>query len=205
MITREYQQEDFPALEKIIRKIWYDEEFEQPTTAEKMSKAFFSSCLTNYTFSRVAVDKGVPIGIILVKNQAKHKCPVNLRVQQIKDVTSLFLSKEGRKLARVYGQSSRIDRELLEECGIDYPAEISLFAVDPAYRGKGIGKELFQEGLAYIEQEALDTFYLFTDTSCNFGFYEHQGMKRRCEKEHTFTVDGQKETMDFYIYDYQCS
>lgn len=34
-----------------------------------------------------------------------------------------------------------------------------------------------------------ENFYLFTDTSCNYGFYEHQGMVRRCEKEHVFYID----------------
>lgn len=51
--------------------------------------------------------------------------------------------------------------------------------------------------------QRLDEFYLFTDTSCNYGFYEHQGMVRRCEKEHMFNINGQLAKMNFFIYDYQ--
>ena len=42
---------------------------------------------------------------------------------------------------------------------------------------------------------------MFTDTSCNYGFYEHQGMKRRLEKKHVFNIKGQQAVMNFFIYD----
>ena len=42
---------------------------------------------------------------------------------------------------------------------------------------------------------------MFTDTSCNYGFYEHQGMRRRCEKEHLFHINGKAASMRFFIYD----
>ena len=87
---REYQKEDFGALEKIIRKTWHYDDLCSPKTAQKLAKVFLSSCLTNYTFSCVALDEGVPVGIILVNNKAKHKCPLGLRVQQIKAITSLY-------------------------------------------------------------------------------------------------------------------
>ena len=46
-----------------------------------------------------------------------------------------------------------------------------------------------------MKQEKLKEFYLFTDTSCNYGFYEHQGMKRRLEKKHVFNIKGQQAVM----------
>ena len=74
--------------------------------------------------------------------------------------------------------------------------------MDESCRGKGIGKLLFQSALDYAKEEKMDKFYLFTDTSCNFGFYEHQGMVRRKEKEHRFDIKGQSAKMNFFIYDY---
>ena len=199
---REYQKEDFQALENVIRKTWHYDDLCSPKTAQKLARVFLSSCLTNYTFSCVALNAGVPVGIILVNNKAKHKCPLGLRIQQIKALTALFLSKEGRGVFKIFENVSGIDKELLQECGIKYPAELALFAVDDSCRGKGIGEQLFQSALEYINQEKLDKFYLFTDTSCNYGFYEHQGMVRRKEKEHRFDVKGQTAKMNFFIYDY---
>ena len=111
---REYQKEDFGALEKIIRKTWHYDDLCSPKTAQKLSRVFLSSCLTNYTFSCVALDEGVPVGIILVNNKAKHKCPLGLRVQQIKAITSLYLSKEGRGVSKIFENVSGIDKELLQ-------------------------------------------------------------------------------------------
>lgn len=126
-------------------------------------------------------------------------------MQQIKALTALFLSKEGRGVFEIFKNVSGIDKELLQECGIEYPAELALFAVDSSCRGKGIGKQLFQSALDYMKQEQLDKFYLFTDTSCNYGFYEHQGMERCVEKEHIFNIKGQRASMKFFIYEYLLS
>ena len=65
---REYQKNDFIALKNIIRKTWRYDEFSSPKTASRLADVFLSSCLTNYTFSRVAVLNGKPVGIILVKD-----------------------------------------------------------------------------------------------------------------------------------------
>ena len=175
---REFQNQDFKALENIIRETWHYDELCSPKTASKLARVYLSSCLTNYTFSRAALDNGVPVGIILAKNRAIHRCP--------------------------FGNVNGIDQQLLQDCGRTYPAEIALFAVDSSCRGKGIGKVLFQSALDYMKEQKLDAFYLFTDTSCNYGFYEHQGMTRRCEKEHTFMINGQTAKMNFFIYDYYC-
>ena len=68
---REYQKNDFIALKNIIRKTWRYDEFSSPKTASRLADVFLSSCLTNYTFSRVAVLNGKPVGIILVKDIAR--------------------------------------------------------------------------------------------------------------------------------------
>ena len=71
--------------------------------------------------------------------------------------------------------------------------------------GDGIGDlNGITEHLDYLKEQKLDEFYLFTDTSCNYGFYEHQGMRRRCEKEHIFNINGQTAKMSFFIYEYHC-
>lgn len=200
---REYQKQDFKTLATIIRETWHYDEFSSPKTARKLADAFLSSCLTNYTFSRVGVLNGTVVGIILVKDIKNHKCSFTDRRLQLKSILSLYASKEGRKVSKIFESVNGIDKQLLTESHRSYPAELALFAVSSSCRGKGIGKLLFQSALDYIKQVNLKEFYLFTDTSCNYGFYEHQGMKRRLEKSHTFQIKGQQVTMHFFIYDYQ--
>lgn len=200
---RDYQKEDFKELQAIVRKTWHYDEFCSPKTAAKLAGVFLSSCLTNHTFSRIALLNNKPVGIILVKNRAIHKCPVKYRLKQIKSILSLYLSKEGRKVSKIFGSVNGIDKQLLADVNKSYPAELSLFAVDSSCRGKGIGKQLFNAALEYLKEQKLNEFYLFTDTSCNYGFYEHQGLVRRCEREHLFNIKNQQAKMNFFIYDYQ--
>ena len=201
---REYQKQDFKTVETIIRETWHYDEFSSQKTAVKLARAFLSSCLTNYTFSRVAVLDGKVAGIILINDIQNHKCSFSNRLLQVKSILSLYRSKEGRNVSKIFGNVNGIDKQLLTDAGKSYPAELALFAVDPSCRGKGIGKMLFQAVLDYLKEQKLDEFYLFTDTSCNYGFYEHQGMRRRCEKEHIFNINGQTAKMSFFIYEYHC-
>lgn len=201
---REYQKQDFKALETIIKETWHYDDFSSPKIAIKLARVFLSSCLTNYTFSRVAVVDGNIVGIIMVNNIAKHKCPLSNRLLQIKSILSLLSSKEGRKISKIFSNINGIDKQLLNENNKIYLAELALFVVSSSCRGKGIGKMLFQSVLKYMKQEKLKEFYLFTDTSCNYSFYEHQGMKRRLEKKHIFNIKEQQAIMNFFIYDYQC-
>lgn len=202
---REYRKQDFEALENIIRETWRYEEFSSPKTASKLARVFLSSCLTNYTFSRVASIDGNIEGIILVKDIKKHKCPFSHRLKQIQTIVSLYLSAEGRSVSKIFRNINGIDKQLLIENRKSYPAELALFVVSSSCRGIGIGKKLFQAALDYMNGQTLNEFYLFTDTSCNYGFYEHQGMSRRCEKEHTFSINGQTSRMKFFIYEYPCN
>ena len=201
---REYQKEDFKILGNIVRETRHYDEFSSPKTAVKLARVFLSSCLTNYTFSRVALLNNKPIGIILVKNIANHKCPLKYRLKQMKYILSLYLSKEGRKVSKIFENVYGIDKQLLADAGKTYPSELTLFAVDTSCQGKGVGKNLFNSALEYLNKQRINEFYLFTDTSCNYGFYEHQGMIRRCEQEHIFNIKGHQAKMNFYIYDYRC-
>ncbi|CVI71443.1 Acetyltransferase (GNAT) family protein [Clostridiales bacterium CHKCI001] len=201
---REYKKQDFEPIKDIIRDIWHYDEFSSPKTASKLAGVFLSSCLTNYTFSRVAVLNGKVAGIILVKDIKKHSCPLSHRLMQAKSILSLYHSREGRKVAQIFKNVNGIDKQLLNDSKKSYSAELSLFAVSSLCQGQGLGKKLFQSALNYLKNQRLDNFFLFTDTSCNYGFYEHQGMFRRCEKEHIFNINGQSEKMNFFIYDYSC-
>lgn len=199
---RELKKEDMPELENIIRKTWNYDRFAGSKTAKRLARVFLTSCLTNQTFSRVALLEGKPVGIILAKDSAAHKCPFSYRWRQICAIASVLFTREGRKVSKIFQGVNGVDQELLKRCETPYPAELALFAVDASCRGKGIGKLLFQEALSYMKEQKLPSFYLYTDTSCNYGFYEHQGMVRRQEQDKVFSINGEEAKMTFFIYDY---
>lgn len=201
VILRELKWSDLSALENVIRKTWDYDKFATPETAGKLAKAYLSSCLANQTYTRVAEVNGVTAGVILGKNVEKHRCPLRYRWRQITALCRLLISKEGREILNFYRDVDDIDGQLLKRCDKDYKGEISLFALSPEYRGLGIGKKLFDCLLAYMKSQSIEDFYLYTDTSCNFGFYEHQGMKRQQQHKQLVNLRGQNGNLEFYLYD----
>lgn len=200
---RKFQPEDSPALEAIIRQTWNYDQLCAPKTAEKLAKVYLYSCLTNQTFTQVALHEGIPAGIIMGKNNSTHKCPLRFRLKQFFSIASLYISKEGRRVSHIFKNVSTIDKELLQKSGHTYEGEVAFFAVSPNYRGKGIGKILFNALLEHMKSENISNIYLYTDTTCSYAFYEHQGLYRRCQKTHTFQIGPHQNQMTFFLYDYQ--
>lgn len=203
IILREFQKSDRTALEEVVREAWHYDKFCSPKTAKKMSHVYLNNCLTNQTFTQVALIDGVPVGIIMGKNIEKHKCPLSFRMRLIASIISLYISKEGRQISKIFECVNGIDKELLSRCGKEYKGELAFFAISEKCRGKGLGKQMFQKAVEYMRSQNIPEFYLFTDTSCNYPFYEHLGMTRRCEKQQVINVQGQTGDMTFFIYDKQ--
>lgn len=204
IILREYQKADREILENVVREAWKYDRFCSQKTAVKMAKVYLNSCLTNQTFTRVAEIDGEPVGIIMGKDIRKHKCPLSLRMKWLKSIAELYISKEGREISKIFAGVQGIDKELLTYCKKDYRGELAFFVISEKYRGKGLGRRLFSSVVDYMKSKDISEFYLFTDTSCNYLFYEHLGLTRRCEKKQMIDVKGQKGDMTFFVYDYQC-
>lgn len=201
IIFREYRKEDREYIEDMIRKTWNYDKFCSPKVAKKMAKTYFINCFANQTYTKVATIENKVVGIIMGKQVKKFKCPIWLRIKQIISNISIYLSKEGRSAIKIFGNVTKIDDILLKETNKNYDGEVALFVMDSDYRGKGIGGKLFKYLLDYMKEIKANEIFLFTDTSCNYKFYEHKGMNRRGEKKHTYNIAGQQADMTFFLYD----
>lgn len=61
-------------------------------------------------------------------------------------------------------------------------AELELFMVNPDVRGAGVGGALWRQLLAALRSMDVRAFFLHTDSSCDFGFYDHKGLTRVAER-----------------------
>jgi len=75
--------------------------------------------------------------------------------------------------------------------------EITFLASKPNSGLKGIGRGLVDELRKRYKGKCL---YLFTDSSCNYGFYDH--MEFKCEDKRSILIesDGTKVDLDCYLY-----
>lgn len=120
IIFREFKKEDSKIIEEIIIEAWHYNDLCSSKIARKMAKVFLSSCLTNQTYTQVALLNNQPIGIIMAKNSKIHRCPFKYRIKQIRDIISLYLSTEGRQTSKIFSSVNSIDEELLNECTKKY-------------------------------------------------------------------------------------
>lgn len=202
IVYRKYQKKDHEALSEIIRSIWKYDEFYSPSTARLLSRTYLNLCLIEQTYTQVAEVNGQPIGIIMGYNPSKHRLPLRYALLIVRSLIRLMLTKEGRNVIRFQREMDNINKTLLANCERDYQGEVSFFAVHPDYHGKGIGKELFHRLLQYMKDDNVNNFYLFTDTSCSYGFYEGQNMKRCGAENHSFQLWKKNLTITFFIYEY---
>lgn len=200
MILREYKSTDAADLEDIIRMTWHYDKFCSPKLAKKMAKIYLLSCLGKQTFNQVAVQDGKTVGIIMGRDKRK-KTTRRFHLRLALAEASMLCDKEGRRILKAFSSIDAVDEELLAVRGKDYVGELSFFAVNEARRGTGLGKALFRELLDYMKNQKINDFYLYTDSSCNYGFYEHQGMVRCGEKVYSVPINIENE-MRFYLYEY---
>ena len=197
---RQFQASDSAALSQIIRETWRYDTFCPPSTASRLAKAYLYGCLAHQTYTQVALIHDVPVGIIMVNDQRKRRSPLSFRLKQSFLILSLLCSQKGRAAFRLLWEAEKVDQELLRRCS-PYDGELSFFAVSRRCRGAGIGKLLFDQAMTYMRREGFSSFYLFTDTSCNYSFYEHQGMQRRAEKSCSVKMGEQRKDFTLYLYD----
>ena len=194
-------------LVKIINDTWNVDRFGYPPEVGlKYSASDLEACLSIATFTEVAILDGQPVGYIFGRcedafdDDALRKAKRTDR--QIK--RKLRFSRYGRAMLgfkKLYMQS---DDKLLEDTGKEYGGELVFFAISPEARGKGVGKRLFSDLLAYMKQNGVREFYVFTDTTCDHSFYDHNGFVQRGALPQT--VEFRKnEEMTFFIYDYNLS
>ena len=133
---RPFQPEDQEALAGVIRRTWQYDRFCGPKTAQRLGRVYLRQCLTQQTLTRVAVVDGVPVGIIMGKNERTHRCPWSLRWRAARAVLALLATREGRKVARLFSGVERINQALLSRC----PRPGGVFRRGPAPPGHGTGQ-----------------------------------------------------------------
>ncbi|MBP3223439.1 MAG: hypothetical protein J6M18_05895 [Actinomycetaceae bacterium] len=76
--------------------------------------------------------------------------------------------------------------------------EILLFLVDKQVRGKGVGGALWEKNHEYFSSHDMENYFLYTDTTCDFSFYDAKGLTRA--KEEKNVRDSYGKVCDKYIY-----
>lgn len=198
IIYRPIKASDYKFLENIIKETWNYNRLGTDKLAKKLAKVYLASCLSNQTFTSVALVNDEPVGVIMAKNKLKHNIPIKYNIRKWIAIFEIIIAKDSREIAKIFQEVDEIDKILFKRVSKKFDCELAFFVVDQKQRGSGIGKELYQQFLNYMSSEGLDTFYLFTDTTCNYSFYERKGLKRLAQEKLDIPI--LQKDMQFYVY-----
>jgi Acetyltransferases len=185
---RALEKKDVARIQAIICETWrFDEYSADAKTVSRISACYLYSCLLRHAFNLVATHNGETIGLVVCTDRRKNpRARFLYLLRMFLAYFPLTLKREGRLAAKEIRAIQDEDKKLRGKLPHPFDAEISLFIVSKKYRGLGIGKMLFQEALGFFYDMNIMSYCAFTDTDCNFGFYDAQGLKKVAERRLSF-------------------
>ncbi|MCP3780513.1 GNAT family N-acetyltransferase [Paenibacillus sp. S33] len=204
---RDIRKEDIEPIKAIIADTWNAKDFieDESIINAAVTMMFISPILNRSTFGRVATLDGEVIGVIFGSRVGEA---TSYRLLQ-EDYTSELLQLlnlndiERKVFVELTSMTNEANSKLIRGKENEFQGCLEFFAVSEEARGKKVGKKLFNELISYLRDTKANKIYLYTDTMCNYGFYDHNGFVRLDEKATVFNLPiGKLENTNF-IYEYK--
>ena len=202
-IIRTLRKSDYPALIDVVRRMWYPEYDEK--TGLLAAETDWENCLARATCAFTAELDGEPVALILGRVDAlDHRRPLNThRINSLRGLLRLVCAKDGLKAAGDILGILNIDEHLRKQAtqtGHDYSAEGEVVELDPAAHEHGLGRHKIKNKKKEKGEAGVSKYFLFTDTTCDVGFYVHLGLVQVSEHTPPTNGDGEQAT-SFYLYE----
>lgn len=206
-IYREVKEKDYEQIENLIAESFFLNEYvPEGETLNELKKTYLRSCLTEATYKQVAELDGIIVGVIMGYADKDF----NIFGMLFHSAETLFHGLKTRLAANEAGFDSQpVDKlfatykKLIKGRSKNYNGILTLFIVNEKFRGTGVGSTLLQRVETYFQDNNVKKFYLYTDTTCNFEYYEHHGFDRANEETIAMNFPTGNKKMTVYLYDKQ--
>lgn len=201
---RPYQPSDAEDVKQLVNQAFsIDRYVKAPRLLAGAKEVYLRTCLTASSYTQVAVVEGKVVGVIMGRVRGEPRLPDRLNNQIATAWEMLKLAvlgiNEYASLAQFF-KFNTVYKQLKADTKAPTTDELTLFAVDANTQGMGVGKTLYNNYMNHLREKGRNDFYLYTDSRCNVGFYEHQGMTRVASQDMTIRLDGKPETLGVYLY-----
>lgn len=206
IIYRPIEQKDYSAVRELISQSFDLPGYvSNPSTLLAFKNQYLYSCLAEASYTCVAVKNNTVIGVIMgnAKSQYHFCCHI------IPTVKMMWYSSKMYRLAKKHDANMddfknlhKIYYQFNQKHKGEFNGVLTLFAVSEASRGLGVGKHLWNCLQEYLSQHQVNRIYLYTDSTCNTGFYDSQEFKCVEKQPLTVTKKEKKHEMEVYLYTY---
>lgn len=203
---RKIEKSDYEIVKDMINKAFKFEGFiDNIDVLHKSLNIYLHSCLSATTFSSVAIKDGHVIGFILgsaknkntLLNFSKHTLVLGYSLLSL-----LLKSKEDKKSLTDYKKILAAYDKLMENRKNDFEGCIELFIVSDECQGLGVGKKLVSQLISYMKESSVSNLYLYSDSNCNYGFYDSQGFNQTDSIPVPLGTSEKSIILDVYLYSY---
>lgn len=205
IIYRELTKKDYNTIKNLIGEAFgFNEFIKDKIFLDSILTSYLQDCVLESSFSKVAEKDNKVIGVILGKaNKDNTKLieEINPLSTNPNELESIIEVKENKTIIDELLQIKDTYNEIIEGRKDDFQGCIQLFIVSKESRGLGIGKTLISFLFNYMRSMDVQSIYLYTDTRCNYKFYDSQNFKRLNEKEIYF--NSLKERLNVFLYGYE--
>ncbi|MCI1914467.1 MAG: hypothetical protein LKJ05_01850 [Bifidobacteriaceae bacterium] len=182
------------------RQMWFDDSYagsHEASVAVATNDAMH--LLSQATYIRVATIDGRVCGVAAVRVAGQPQLGTVVSPADFAASYSLFDGLDDSERIKKYLAADRADVDrLAHDSRQNCDAELLLFIVAPQARGHRVGARLYDAFLRHLLAVGLDSYYLYTDSECDYGFYEHKGLSRVAAHEGAPSLDGG--TYDKFVY-----
>lgn len=196
---RKLDKSDYYDIQNLISNAFYLSKYvSDEKILKKVKKMYLYSCLAEQKFNMVATYGEEIVGVIMgasKKDKFKLKNIVNTIALLYHSASIWFSYKKSG-----YNQVNKAYDELISDIKNEFDGVLTLFIVKDNVQGLGIGKELLSKLKRYYKENNTNKIYLYTDDTCNYGFYDHMGFYRLKEKKVDVIRNNKKEKLKVYLY-----
>lgn len=203
---RPIEKKDYPVVGEIINQAFGLFRYvSERNTLECFKKQYVYSCLSEATYTCVAEQNGKIVGVIMGNAKTDYRIlyhlPSVLNMLRYR-LKMKYYSRKFKVGIQDYQRLHQIYHAFSQKHKGEFDGVLTLFAVNENCRGFGVGKTLLSGLLEYFKAQNVKRIYLYTDTTCNYGFYEHLNFERLEEQPMALTKNGEPFEMSVFLYGY---
>jgi len=205
VIYRDLIKDDYERIKYLICEAFgFDEFINDKKFLDLILNIYLQDCILASSFSKVAEKDNKVVGLILgnaKKDKKRLRKAYNIFSLAFTGLKVILTNKENKKVLKEFSKIHHIYKELIKGKEENFQGCIQLFIVSKESRGLGVGKALVNHLSDYMKSMDVKSIYLYTDTRCNYGFYDSQNFKRLNEKDVYF--DSVQANLNVFLYGYK--
>lgn len=201
LIYRAVKRKDHKLIKEELKKLWQlDTMSLNPRIIDKIVSCNFIHILRCADYAEAAICDEKTAGIFFARTSGKRDFFKNIYYLPAELYLSAMLKLSGEKIVSEYKKIENAFKTMYSQLNKKFDGEIILFLVSESFKRKGIGKNLIGRYEKKCIKNKIKKIFLFTDTHCNYEYYDKNGFKKECSKQFMITTLNGEVPHETYIY-----